>query len=254
MRAARFGFGAVVAAAGVSGVALLAFPSSTGDFFSWKLAPPPLASLIGGLYVASSVVFGMALVLPWRQVRSLVAASFVLTAPTFVATMVHLEVFDLHRWQAWFWLLLFGGAPWFWAGLLLTNRLPGDARPPARRWATLSIVALVLAAGAVAVWIDPVGASRVLPFDFSSMGGRFVGSWLAFASAMAAWAGLRPSEARLPLIALAAYPAGALAGGLRSVADLTAGRSVYLISLAGLSAIAAVAAVRARPATGARGS
>jgi hypothetical protein len=54
---------------------------------------------------------------------------------------------------------------------------------------------------------------------------------------MATWAALRPAEAKLPLIALVAYPLGALVAGLRSFSDLSppGARWTYLAVL-GLTA------------------
>jgi len=54
LTACRAWFGAVVVAATVSGLVLLIWPDDTGQFFSWGLGPPPLASLVGGLYLASA--------------------------------------------------------------------------------------------------------------------------------------------------------------------------------------------------------
>src|SRR5690606_20867978 len=96
----------------------LVFPSGTSEFFSWALGPPPLAALVGGFYLASAVVFAVAVRLPPDQVRSLLAASLALTLPTLVATPLHLGVFDFGRWQAWGWMALFITAPFFWGGLL----------------------------------------------------------------------------------------------------------------------------------------
>ena len=257
MRVARAGFAAVVLAAGAAGLALLVFPGSTARFFSWGLGPPPLASLVGGFYVASSLVFGVAMTRPRGEMRALLAAAFALTAPTFVATMIHLEVFDLGRWQAWFWILLFGGAPWFWLGCLLAGGDTSPARPRGPGSPPLVGLAVLLVGGAVLLWIDPVGASGPLPLDFSPMGGRFVGAWLAFLAVMAVWAGLRPDEARLPLLALAVYPAGALVAALRSITDLRpAGspRLVYIGALAAACVLFGWKAVRARVRpTGGRG-
>jgi hypothetical protein len=58
---------------------------------------------------------------------------------------------------------------------------------------------------------------------------------------MASWAALRPAEARLPVIALAAYPTGALVAGIRSLPDLSppGARWAYLAVL-GISAVAFV--------------
>lgn len=207
LTATRAGFAAVVVAAGVSGLALLVWPDETGEFFSWGLGPPPLASLVGGLYLASAVTFAVAVRLPWRYSRSLVAASIALTAPTLISTLVHLDVFDFGRWQAVAWLVLLA----------------------------LAVLLVVLA---IVLWADPAAGVRMLPFEPSPLGGRFVGSWSAFLAVMATWAALRPAEAKLPLIALAAYPAGALVAGLRSLPDLSppGARWAYLAVL-GIAAV-----------------
>lgn len=241
LTAARVGFGAVVVAAAVNGLALVIWPAATADYFSWGLGPPALASLVGGLYLASAVTFAVVIRLPWRCVRSLVAASVVLTTPTLVATLIHLDVFDFGRWQAWAWVALFIAAPPFWAGVLLANRSAAP-KPEPRVWrpgaVALLALALLLVASAVVLWIDPSAGARVLPFEPSPLGGRFVGCWLAFLAVMAAWAALRPAEAWLPFAALAAYPAGALVAGLRSLPDLLPPnlRWAYLVVL-GLAAI-----------------
>jgi hypothetical protein len=238
---ARAGFGAVVVAAGVSGLALVIMPESTGQYFSWGLGPPPLASLVGGLYLASAVTFAVALRLPWRCARSLVAASVALTVPTLVATFLHLEVFDFNRWQAWAWVGLFLAAPPFWAAMLVINRSaasrsgPSDVGRPAA--IALLVLAAVLVVAAVVVWTDPSTGGRMLPFELSPLGGRFIAAWLAFLAVLAGWAALRTAEARLPFVALAAYPAGALVAGLRSLADLSPpGARWAYVSVLGLAA------------------
>jgi hypothetical protein len=223
---ARAGFAAVVVAAGVSGLALLIWPDETGEFFSWGLGPPPLASLVGGLYLASAVTFAVAVRLPWRYSRSLVAASVALTAPTLISTLVHLDVFDFGRWQAVAWLVLFSAAPVFWTAMLVVNRadVPGHETRVRVRWpgaAVLLALAVLLVVLAIVLWADPAAGVRMLPFEPSPLGGRFIGSWSAFLAVMATWAALRPAEAKLPLIALIAYPAGALVAGLRSLPDLS---------------------------------
>jgi hypothetical protein len=232
-----------VIAAGVSGLALLVWPDETGQFFSWGLGPPPLASLVGGLYLASAVTFAAAIRLPWRYSRSLVAASVALTAPTLIATLAHLDVFDFGRWQALAWLGLFIAAPPFWTAMLVVNRTAvprHETRVRGRRLgaAVLLALAVLLVVLAVVLWADPAAGVRVLPFEPSPLGGRFIGCWSAFLAVMATWAALRPSEAKLPLIALVAYPAGALVAGLRSLPDLSppGARWTYLTVL-GIAAV-----------------
>ena len=257
LTAARAGFGAVVAAAGVSGWALVIMPSETAQYFSWGLGPPPLASLVGGLYLASAVTFAVALRLPWRGARSLVAASVALTAPTLVATFVHLDVFDFGRWQAWAWVALFIAAPPFWAGILVVNRsaVPqAEGRVGLRPGAVaLLVLAFILVVSAALLWLDPSAGGRVLPFEPSPLGGRFVGCWLLFLAVLAAWAALRPAEARLPFVALVAYPAGALVAGLRSLPDLSppTAQWTYLAVLGLMSVLFGIALLRT---TSGRGS
>lgn len=82
------------------------------------------------------------------------------------------------------------------------------------------VLAFVLVVAAVVLWIGPSAGGRVLLFEPSPLGGRFVGCWATFLAVMAAWVAFRPAEAKLPLLALTAYPAGALVAGLRSLADL----------------------------------
>ena len=77
----------VVVAAGASGAALLIAPGETDRYFSWTLRPPAAAALIGGFYLASAVVFAVALALPWSQVRTLVVGVYGLAVPTLVLTL-----------------------------------------------------------------------------------------------------------------------------------------------------------------------
>ncbi|HEX6235249.1 MAG TPA: hypothetical protein VFZ63_19125 [Jiangellaceae bacterium] len=240
LTAARAGFASVVVAASVSGLALLVWPDETGEFFSWGLGPPPLASLVGGLYLASAVTFGVAIRLPWRYARSLVAASVALTVPTLIATFIHLDVFDFSRWQAVAWLVLFIAAPLFWTTMLVVNRAAVPREERRVRWPSavaLLALAVLLVVLAIVLWIDPAAGPRVLPFEPSPLGGRFIGCWAAFLAVMATRAALRPAEAKLPLIALVAYPLGALVAGLRSFSDLSppGARWTYLAVL-GLTA------------------
>jgi len=249
---ARAGFGAVVLAAAVSGLALLIAPASTGQYFSWGLGPPPLAALVGGLYLASAVTFGVALRLPWRGVRSLLAASVTLTTPTLVFTLVHIDIFDMGRWQAWAWMALFAAAPPFWAGLLWSGR--GGSSPTRTSGAVspaMVAIAAMAAIWAIVMWVDPETAWRPVPFEVAGLGGRFVGAWLGFLAVMAAWSGLRPDERLLPSVALATYPAGALVAGLRSIAGFSslAAGFAYLGTLGVLTVVFAAGTIRvSRPA------
>ena len=120
----------VVAAAGISGLVLLLAPGSTGRYFSWTLRPRAAAAVIGGLYVASAIVFAWALTASRRQARPLVVGILGLAVPTLVLTIVYDEVFDFSRWQAVLWVVLFVSAPVSAAAILATTAAddPGAAR------------------------------------------------------------------------------------------------------------------------------
>ena len=215
----------LVLAAGSVGLALLIVPEATGSFFAWGLKPASLAAFAGGVYVASAVVYAVALRAPAREAHGLVVAAVVLSVSVLASTLAHLDVFDFGRLQAWAWVALFAAfgatttvlavrGPWW--------RAPGPRLPV---WARglLAFVGAALAGVGAALWIDPSA------FSLPPLGGRFAGSWVVMLAALAGYAALVDSrrEARLPALALVALPLGALAGAAR-----TDGRPGYLLALA----------------------
>ncbi|MPY96379.1 MAG: hypothetical protein GEV08_25940 [Acidimicrobiia bacterium] len=248
MTTSRVLSGTVAVAAGVSGAALLAFPAGTADFFSWGLGPPPLASLIGGAYLASAVLYACAAVAPWAEARVTTLGILALTIPVFAATLAHLDTFDFGRLQAWLWVVLFTafpiGAAVALVGEARTSRGPGGlpgARHAAARThpaerAGAALLAVALAVVSVALWADPAGAGGdLLPFAPSLLGGRVLGSWTFLVAVLAGSIAVsgRRREGRLAALALVAFPFGALAAGLRTFADLEPGghRAAYLAAL-----------------------
>jgi hypothetical protein len=100
-------------------------------------------------------------------------------------------------------------------------------------------VAALLAALALALWIDPTALPAT--FELPPLGGRFAGSWVALLAVLAGWAALRNrvDEARLSAVAVAALSAGALIAALRTLADLQPA-AAYTAALIVLLAIGAV--------------
>lgn len=218
----------VTVVAGASGVALLVAPESTDRYFSWTLRPPAAAALIGGFYLASAAAFGIALTLPWRQVRPLMAAVLGLTVPTLVLTLVHDEVFDFSRWQAIAWVALFVAAPGATAAILATSRVPSapDRSPSLRLWSRLGLAALgvILAAIALLVWLDASrdDVARYSPVDLVRLTGTYLGAWCSFLAVLCGWAACRGrwDDGRIALITLATAGCGASIGLLRSLQEI----------------------------------
>jgi hypothetical protein len=224
--ARRAAFLMLVVAAGAVGAALLIVPEATGSFFAWTLKPPPLAAFAGGVYVGSAVVYAVGI--HSGATRPLVVAAVVLSVSVLTATLIHLEIFDLHRLQAWAWLVLFAGFATL-TGALALRRDPRPARTaslPAATRAVFAIVAIPLTGAGVALWADPTA------FDLPPLGGRFAGSWTVMLAVLAAWPAVvnRRDEAALPALALVALPAGALLAAART----GAGDPFYLAALAAL--------------------
>lgn len=225
----RSAFLMLVVAAGLVGVALLIVPAAAGAFFAWGLGPAPLAAFAGGVYVASAAVYAAGLRAPWAQARALVAAAIVLSVSVFTVTLAHLDVFDFGRLQAWAWVALFAGFAVTTCGLLIAGGVTMPSRgaalaAPAR--AAFAAAALCLGIAGVRLWIDPG--------ELPDLGGRFAGCWAVMLAFLAAWAAVvnRRDDARLPALALAALPAGALLGAARTLD----GEPAYLIGLAALLA------------------
>jgi hypothetical protein len=236
----RSAFALLVMGAGLVGIALVAVPGATGEFFSWELGPEPLAAFAGGVYVGSAAVYGAALWRGEREVRGLVAGAVVLSVSVLAITLAYLDLFDFDRLQAWAWVVLFGGFSLVTAGLFALGG-PEREEEPVERLAPSSrlvfaVLAALLGSLAVALWVDPTGLAA--PFELSPLGGRFAGSWVALLAVLAGWAALRnrADEARLPALALVALPAGALIAALRTLPDLEPAGG-YLVAVVALLAI-----------------
>lgn len=249
----RAAFLVLVLAAGLVGLGLLAAPGATGRFFSWNLEPEALAAFAGGVYVGSALVYAVALARPGPELRPLVAAAVVLSVSVLAASVAHADVFDFDRLQTWAWFVLFAGFGAITTALLALGSRdgadPGSAGPtPTWSRALLACLAVLLAALATALWIDPVGVGSSAPFELPPLGGRFAGAWVALLAVAAGWAAwsARAQHARLAALALVALPAGALIGALRTLPDLEprGTAAVYITALV-LLVVAGIGVLRA---------
>jgi hypothetical protein len=211
-------------AAGLVGLALLAFPGSTATFFSWGLAPPPLAALAGGAYLGSAIVYAAALLRPHADVSGLVAGAALLSASVLVVTVLHLGQFDFGRLQTWAWLVLFAVFTVLTTGLAVIGPRPPLGNDALSTWPRILLAGVtgVLALVAVALWAAPDAVSALSPFRLPPLGGRFVGCWSALLAVLAggaAWRGT-VAAARWPALALVALPGCALLAALRTAGQL----------------------------------
>jgi uncharacterized membrane protein YccF (DUF307 family) len=252
----RAAFLLLAIAAGSIGLALVAAPRGTGQFFAWVLQPEPLAAFAGGVYIGSATAYALSMPYSARQVRGLVAGAVVLSVSVFIVTLAHTDQFDFSRLQAVMWLILFAVFSAVTIGLLALDR-DDDERSGRVRSSDPLPVWLRTAFGTVAVlgwalalwlWIHPGGVSGPSPFLLPPLGGGFAGSWVALLATVCGWAAVRDrlDETRPAAFLLCFLPAGALVAGLRTIDQLDpAGAAVaYLLVLAGLAALGATGIAR----------
>jgi hypothetical protein len=255
MRVLRALFLIVAVVAGIAGVIMLIVPASTDRYFSWPIGPSVVAATVGAFYVASALVFGLAAFREdWPGSRGLCLGVLALTIPTLVSTVKHHDVFDFGRWQAVLWVSLFVASPLAYGTILFLQRgRVTGAGDRLRMWArvVLSVFAVGYAALALVLLFAQDASSRRAPFALVALSGRFLGCWAAFLAVLAAFAVIRDrwNEARIPLLALAAWPAAALLAALTRYGDLDPDRRVaYVVVVVTVLAISAAMLVAGRDA------
>jgi hypothetical protein len=241
----RLFFLVVAVVAGIAGLVMLFAPGDTDDYFSWPIGPEPLAALVGGFYVASAVVFGLAARrTDWPAVRGLCLGVLALTIPTLVATARHHDVFDFGRGQALLWVVLFIASPCAYGTVLYLQRGKAGQAAGAQMPGWARVVAAVLGLGYVAFaiwcWVDPASLAEHMPFLLPALSGAFLGCWALFLGTLALFVARRPvwREARLPLLAVTLWPLAGIVAALLTFDDLESGRRAgYLIALVVLTLI-----------------
>lgn len=242
-------FAIVVVVAGGSAIALLGWPSHSGTYFSWDLGAAPVAALIGGLYLASVIVFADAITRPRHETWPLRFGILGLAGPTLVLTAAQHDVFDWSRPQAVAWVVLFVSAP---VSILGDLRVPtgADHSPKAPIAVRLIVGAVSLSAAAMTVglWVDPsrtwLGARSPIPLN--GLTANYLGAWCSFlaVAALVALVRGRTSDARSIGVLLASVSVGAALAVARTVADLQANTATYLAGL-GVLAITATGLIAA---------
>ena len=166
-------------------------------FFSWTIATPLTAAFLGAAYWAAFVLLGWAArQQDWAMARPAVPPVFVIALLLLVATLVHLDLFDLDSIFGWFWLIVYVVVVPLLVFLVARQVRTAGAVPPGTRplrgWlrAVLLAQAIAMLGVGVALFIAPTDAATLWPWALTPLTARAVGAFLcgfAVAAAFAAW-------------------------------------------------------------------
>jgi hypothetical protein len=242
-------FYAVAAAlAAVAGFLLFPLAGETNRFFSWTIEPPLSAAFLGAAYWAAFVLLAWAArQREWAFARTAMPPVATIAALLLVATLIHLDKFDLDGLFGWFWLVVYCLVTPLLAWSIVrqaraTERVLRGLHPlPGPVRLALGAVGLILIGLGVALFAAPREAPSLWPWDLTPLTARAIASFLigfGVAAGFALWENdlhrLRgpaygyAAVAALELLALAVFSEDLTAGSGGVVAYV----AFWLVSLA----------------------
>jgi hypothetical protein len=239
----------------IAGIQLFVGASETDRFFSWDIEPPITAAFLGAAYWAAAVLLGWASrQRTWAEARTALPPVLAIAVLLLVATLLHLDRFDLDSLFGWFWLVVYViVTPLV---LWLIWRSPRDRPASIDRGGSLSTwlrVALGTQAAAmlgvgIALFAAPIDVAAIWPWALTELTGRAVGAFLCGFGLAAAVAIREDDLTRMRGSAMAYGVLGALelvalaihSGDVSGTALETA---VYVAFWAGVVAVGAYGAV-----------
>jgi hypothetical protein len=201
----------------IAGILLFVGASETDRFFSWTIEPPLTAAFLGAAYWAAAVLLSWAARrTTWPEARTALPPVFAIAVLLLVATLVHLDKFDLDSLFGWFWLVVYLIVPpllvWMiWRARPDRPEAAGGERPLPRwlGWALGAQAAVLLGFG-IALFAAPLDVASAWPWALTELTGRAIGAFLCGFGIAAAFAVREDDLDRLRGSALAYAALGAL--------------------------------------------
>jgi hypothetical protein len=200
-----------------AGVLLFGLATETDRFFSWTIEPPLTAAFLGAAYWAAFVLLAWAATQEnWLRARTAVPPVFTIAALLLVATLTHLDKFDLDSVFGWFWTIVYVLVTPLLVGLVVREQRldPAVVEPgrPIPLWlrALLSLQAAIMLALGVALMLAPEDAASLWPWTLTPLTGRAIGAFLIGFGVAAVFAVRDDDVRRLHGAALAYAALGAL--------------------------------------------
>jgi hypothetical protein len=240
----------------VAGFLLFPLAEATDRFFSWTIKPPLTAAFMGAAYWAAFVLIGWAArAASWEVARPTLVPVTAIAVLLLVATLIHLDKFDLDSLFGWFWLIVYCAVPPVLAVLVWAQlRRPAPPAPhahpiPAPLRVALVLQALVMGGIGCVMYIEPSTAGDLWPWALTPLTARAVSAFLigfALAAAYAAadnglqrFAGAAYAYTTLGALELvaAAIFSGDFHGGARTALYLAFTATVLVVGATGSLAV-----------------
>jgi hypothetical protein len=214
-------FAGFAALALTAGALLFIGSEHTDRWFSWDIKPPLTAAFLGAAYWAAFVLLAWtARRRWWEDAQATVVPVLLIAVLLLVATLVHLDKFDLDSLAGWFWLIAYICVPPL-MGLLIWQQLSvepqarepdpgaGAVAPPWLR-ILLGLEGVVMLCAGAALYVAPVGANELWPWVVTPLTARAMAAFVIGFGAAATWAALHPRLRGLEGSAYAYATLGAL--------------------------------------------
>ena len=172
-----------------AGALLFIGSEDTDTWFSWDIKPPLTAAFLGAAYWAAFVLLAWTAARRWwEDAQATVVPVLLIAVLLLVATLVHLDKFDLDSLAGWFWLIAYICVPPVMAFLLWRqtavapiereDERGADALAPAWLRALLGLESLVMLGAGVALYVAPVGAADLWPWTVTPLTARAMGAFV----------------------------------------------------------------------------
>lgn len=201
----------------IAGVMLFVGASETDRFFAWTIDPPLTAAFLGAAYWAALVLLAWAgRQRDWARSRTALPAVFVIAVLLLIATLIHLDKFDLDSLFGWFWLSVYVIVVpllvvLIWNQIRAAGPVPRGHRPlPGWLRVALSLQAGAMLGIGAALFVFGTDAASIWPWALTPLTARAVGAFLCGFGAAAAFAIREDDLDRLRGSALAYAALGAL--------------------------------------------
>jgi hypothetical protein len=211
----RAGIWVLLVLAALNGLFLYFWPAQAEFHYAWSIKPSVNAAFIGAGFLAGTLATGLTLAYAtrWRSFSTLPIALWVLATTLLAATLIHNDRFKFDYVPTWVWTFVYAAVPLAVPFLVMRQRAKADPEPQADpRLKPVRIISVILGvailAGAIALFIAPVGLGKHWLWALTPLLARATAAWYALFGTMlisCAYGMRRPCDAIIPYATLGCW-------------------------------------------------